>query len=434
VIPPFSFYLLLARALNRLPMDDDYHAQLAFLLQWKKESGIQHIVEILTYQHNDYRLMFQNAIFGVQYAILGHTDVLTLKVLGDLFVIPLFGVLYLIWRTCGRPRDYTLLAFVPASWTLFQLQYEGTLNFTMGGLQNIPVLLFAVLTCYLAAQSGTGAFWGAFLSLLLCIGSSGNGLFMIPIGAILYLQRREFRMLAGWCGLSAIASLVYFHGYNFATESASHMNNIVGILKHFSPLFFLAFLGNIATIRNPWPAVLFGAILTGVFIMATRDRLFARCPGLYYSALFFFVTAAAVSGLRSTSGLELSLESRYRINSTVLVILLYFYLADKAYGMRVRPLILRAGACIFGVLLVGFNLASDRGGEKVLMLKQHRLEAAMSLWEQHKPRPSMSALSPGNPTADPQASAFYWPDTYGTVLEDAIREGIYKLPELPKGN
>jgi len=417
----------------RFPLYDDYHAILGFLLQWKQESGIRRIAEILTYQHNDYRCMFANAIVGVQYSILGHTDLKTLQIIGDLFVIPLFGVLYLIWRECGRPHDYTLLAFVPVSWILFQLQYEGTLNFAISGLQCIPVILFALLTCYLATKAGRAAFIGTILSLLLSVASYADGLFLIPIGVIIYLQRREFKRLAAWCCCSMLACLVYFYGYDFTVEVVhSNSNNVIlNIFQHLSPAYALAFLGDIAAIRNPLPAVLYGIVLVGVLIYATWDRLFERRPALYYSALFFLFTGVAVSGHRSSLGIVTAMNSPYRINSTVLTILLYLYLADRFYGARIRPLIFKTCACIFGVLLVGFNFASNRGGEKVLLIKRHKVDVAMLRWERHEPRPPIIVSSSDDLTADSEKRGTFEP--IEPTLSQSIREDIYKLPELPMG-
>jgi hypothetical protein len=434
LVPPTIFYLFWARSLKGLPVSDDYGAVLNYLLLWKSESGIKHIIQIITSQNNDYRLMFENAIYGIQYAILGHTNLKALAIMGDLFVIPLFAILYLMWRECGRPRDYTLLAFIPVSWLLFQLQYASALNNASAPLQLIPVVVFALLTCYLSTQANIMAFLGALLSLMLCVASSGNGLFMIPIGGIIFLQRRQYKKLMVWCFLSAIISLIYFHSYNFTVEmSHTHAhNNVLSLLQHMSPFFGAAFLGAIATAGNPLPAILFGSVLFGVFILATLDLLFVRRPALYYSSLFFVVTGIAVSGLRSSYGLATALGSRYRINSTVLVILLYLYLADKFYGVRLRPLVLRAGACIFGVLLLGFNFASDCAGAKLTMTMQHKVEAAILRWQRHEPRPAISASAPGDYTSYAENKGYY--EVSDPILSESIREGIYKLPVLPTGN
>jgi hypothetical protein len=431
LVPPITFYAFLSKSLTSIPFLDDYHAVLGFLLLWKKESGIKHILEILTYQHTDYRLMFENAIFGAQYVILGHTNIKALSILGNLFVIPIFGMLYLIWRECGRPRDYTMLAFVPVSWILFQLQYASALNTAMASLQIIPVILFALLTCFLATKTSTASFLGTLLSLLFCIASSGNGLFMIPIVAVIYLQRRQFKRLAIWCCVSAIACLVYFHGYDYTVEAVHTQvnNNVLSVLEHFSLPYGAAFLGSVAAASNPLPAILFGIVLTIVFIFATRDRLFTQRPALYYSAMFFFVTGIAVSGLRSSLGLVTALGSRYRINSAVLLILLYLYLADKFYGVRIRPWILRLSACVFGVLLIGFNLASDRAGQKLLLTKRNKMEMALLRWERHEPLPPVSASATDDYTAENEKKGFYEP--IEPTLSESIQEGIYKVPELP---
>lgn len=425
LIPPIVFYALLAKTLMSFPLQDDYHAILGFLLQWKGKRGFGRIVEIVSFQHNDYRCMFENAIVALQYTVLGHTDLKALSILGDLCVIPLFAVLYLIWRECGRPLDYRLLAFVPVSWILFQLQYESTLNFATSGLQCIPVLMFALLTCYFAAKAGKLAFLGAIVSLLLSIASYANGLFLIPVCSILFLQRREFKRLAVWCLVGAISCLVYFYGYNFAAESAStHMDNIVlGILGRFSPIYATAFLGSIAAIRNPLPAIVLGITLVGIFAFATRDRLFARQPALYYSALFILVTGLAVSGLRSSYGLASALGSRYRINSTLLFILLYLYLADKFYGIHVRPIALKISAVALGVLLVGFTLESDRAGEKLLLAKRRAVEVEMLRWQQHDSRRPIDPAFPGDFTAVNEVNGLF--DPIEPFFSDSIREGIY---------
>ena len=433
-IPPLVFYFLLFKSLKGLPVSDDYGAVLGFLLKWKSESGTQHLVQVLMSQNNDYRLMFENAFYGIQYEILGQTNLRALAILGDLFVIPLFGVLYLIWRECGRPRDYALLAFLPVSWILFQFQYASALDNASAPLQLIPVIVFALLTCLLANKVGTPAFMGTLLSLLLCIASSGNGLFMVPIGALIYLQRKEYKKLVTWFCVSALACLVYFHGYDFSVEmSHTHMNNnVLSVLSHLSPAYGAAFLGSIAAVANPLPAILFGALLTGVFIFATYDRLYVRNPALFYSALFFFVTSAAVSGLRSSLGLTTALGSRYRINSTVLVILLYLYLADKFCGINVRPLILKAGAAALALLLVTFNVASNLAGLKLILTMQQKVEVAMLQWVRHEPDPPVPPSSPHDFTINCEKKGYFKPSE--PIFSESIREGIYVLPELPIRN
>jgi hypothetical protein len=148
--------------------------------------------------------------------------------------------------------------------------------------------------------------------------------------------------------------------------------------------------------------------------------------------LFVMITGAAVSGHRSSLGLVTALNSAYRINSLILVILLYLYLADKFHGISMRPLALRVGVCVFAGLLVAFNLISDRGGEKVLVTKRAKEEAAMLRWERHEPRPAIVASSADDLTVKGEMKGNFEP--VEPTLSDSIREGIYKLPDLPTGD
>jgi hypothetical protein len=436
LIPPVIFYATLARSLSDLPFADDYDTILGFLLQWRNRGWVEHIAQVFTFQHNDYRCMLENAIVGTQYTLLGHTNIRVLSIVGNLLVIPIFGVLYLIWKDCGRPLEYTLVAFVPVSWMLFQLQYEGTLDFATSGLQCIPVVLFALLTCYLAPKKSTAAFVGTLASLSLCIASYANGLFLVPIGAVIYIERREFKRLAAWCVVSGAACLLYFHKYNFAAEATNtHVNNnVLGLLQHFSPLYAAAFLGSVGTVRNPGPAILFAVVLAGIFLYATRDRLFSRRPSLYYSAMFIVITGLAVSGLRSSFGISQALDSRYRINSTVLMILLYLYVADKLYEIRLPRLMLRTGATVVGMMLMGFNLASNYAGGKFLVARRDALEAEMVRWQRHDQRSAFSPSFLNNYSVENKRFQSHLNDgLYDPIepfLSNAVREGIYTVPEL----
>lgn len=426
--PPLYFYWFLVKSLQGLPVSDDYGAVLLYLLRWRHETTAGRIIQVLTSQNNDYRLMFENAVYGVQYASLGHTNLKALAIMGDLFVLVLFGVLYLIWQMCELERNYTLMAFIPVSWILFQFQYISALDNASAPLQLIPVVVFVLLTCYLSIREERLAFLGSLICLTLSVASSGNGLFIIPIGAIIYIQLRKYKRLMIWSVVSVLICVVYFHRYNFTVEMshAHEHNNVVGIFKHMSFPFAAAFLGNIATAANPIPAALFGGALIAMFALATLDRLFLRRPTLYYSALFFFVTAVAVSGLRSSYGLRTALGSRYRINSTVLVILLYFYLLYKFRHIRIRPVVLRAAVVLFGLLVVGFNLASNRGGEKLALTMQYKVRVAIMQWQKHEAPMPPQASAPGDYTSYAEEKGYFQPSD--PILRDAINQGVYRLP------
>jgi len=83
-IPPVIFYILLLKSQTNIPFLDDYGSILDFMLALKQADFFGKLVLVITAQHNEYRLIFENAIFALQYAILGHADIRSLSLLGDL--------------------------------------------------------------------------------------------------------------------------------------------------------------------------------------------------------------------------------------------------------------------------------------------------------------------------------------------------------------
>jgi hypothetical protein len=296
----------------------------------------------------------------------------------------------------------------------------------MNPLQSFPVILFMLLICWLAVKPGGAAFAGCVISLLLCISSSGNGLFMIPIGSLIFLQRKQYSRLMVWLAVGAAMCAIYFVGSNVRVSS-SDSHSLLSSVRHISPSYGAAFLGSIATKANPVPAIAFCIVLVAVFAFATRDRMFEKNPALYYASLFFFVTGLAVSGIRSDRGLITALGSRYRINSAVLVVLLYFYLADKFSEVRMKRSQAIAGVCVMGLILAGFTYESDKGGESLLLLRRQKMRIAMLRWERHEPRPPVVANGPDDFTVENDKKGLYEP--HEGILVDAIQAGIYQLPD-----
>jgi hypothetical protein len=413
VVPPVCFYFLLFNSLTSLPLFDDYNSVFEFLLRWKQETDLNHLWEIFTFQHNEYRLIFENAVFGLQYAILGHANLTALSVIGDLLVIPLFGVLYLMWRSGTLPGRLGLVTLVPVSWLLFQLEYASTLNNAMGPLQNIAVILFVLLSLYYAtAAHPPWAFSASLMCMALSVASSGNGLLLIPVGGIMLAQRKELKRFLTWMATAVFICCAYFYKYNFNVSRTHVDHSLLSSFQHISPAFAAAFLGSVGAKANPVPAIVLGILLASIFAYATYDKLLVRNPAVYYSGLFFLITAVAVSGLRSDAGFATSITGRYRINSTIMVILMYLHVAEKLPPLRITKSVL----CWIGVALVAFNLAADYGGYTVLLRRRARLDAAMLRWEHHQPKP----------VGQDEEMRYYEPEE--PVLSEAIEAGIYPRP------
>lgn len=428
--PILAFYWMLARETVNIPFLDDYSGVLGFLSGWSRlGTAHERVILIFTAQHNEYKLIFANALYALQYLLFGHINFAVLSTIGNLLLLPLFLVIYRMWTEDGRAISDRLLFFVPVSWVLFQLQYYSLLNWPMSSLQHIAVVIFSLLSIYLLSREEQRAYYLSLVSLLLAIASSGNGFFVVPIGCVMLLQFRRLARLLSWLATSVAMLALYLYRYNFLSSQARSDHSVVSSLHHISPVYALSFLGaSIARYGAYMPSAILGGFLFAVFIYAIKDKLYATSPAIFYSICFIMITALAVSGLRSDLGITQSLVSRYRIYSNLLLIFVYLYGVGKIQGQLRTPWTRRTAAAAIVFLTIGFNLGSNYAGFKLLRARTALTKEGLYRWEHDQQ--SITA-SPGPANEDPvilrqRESGNYAPED--EPLREAIRLHIYTSP------
>lgn len=373
--------------------------------------------------------MFSNMVYVLQYLLLRHVNFSILSTLGNLFVLPLFLVIYLMWIKDNRAIKGRALLFVPVSWVLFQLQYYSLLSWPGSTLQNIPVILFSLLTIYLLSRDENKAFYLSLMSLSLAIASSGNGVFVIPIGCVMLLQFRRPNRIVYWLSISTAMLALYLYRYNFMSSQARPNHSVVSSLCHVSPIYTLSFLGaSIARYGNYIPAAILGGCLCAVFIYAIRDKLYTTSPAIFYSICFILITSVVVSGLRSDFGIAQSLVSRYRIYSNLLLIFIYLYGVSKVQGRPCTSRVRRTTTATIAILAIGFNFGSNYAGFKLLQARAALTKQGLYRWEHGE---QSITTAPGPTNEDPvirrqRLSGDYAPED--EILREAIRLHIYSPP------
>jgi hypothetical protein len=118
----------------------------------------------------------------------------------------------------------------------------------------------------------------------------------------------------------------------------------------------------------------------------------------------------------------------------MIVVLMYMFLVSK-YRDRLsrlrRPNVI-AVICSVGIVVVGFNLASNRAGYRFLLTRRQKLDAAMLRWENHEPRQEVGGAPDDDYTMTSEKKGYYEPRDQ--ILSDSLGAGIYRLPKLPEQN
>jgi hypothetical protein len=432
LLPIVIFYLLLARAAVDLPFFDDYPAVLDFLnIHVQLPTIGAKALHLLVAQHAEYKLLFENCIFVIERAWLGHVSFLVLMALGNAFVLLIF---LLLWRASlvqVAPWRRALL-IAPTAYLLFQLQYASTLDWAMGSLQNLPVLFFALLSLWLLPQSGRAFFAAACAAMLLSIASSGNGFVLLLVGALFLFARKAWREVLVWSALGAMALTGYLYHYNFhSSQSISHRGGAVFALIHLSQAEFpLSFLGaSVAGTGNVAPAIVLGIALCAGFSWIWKRRYDRINPTLFYCSVFLLFSALGVAAMRGGDGLEVSLVSRYRVYSNLALAVSYLIAVECVLASKYRPRILRMGFIPAIVLSCLFCAASDWAGYRFLQQRSQEVTSEMRAWEHG----SDTGKTPDTST-DPilrrhRALGIYRP--VPSVLEESERLGVYQPAALP---
>ncbi len=407
LLPAIAAYAVLILQTFPAPYQDDYHAILAFAADYQQQPPWkQKVLAIAADQHNEYKLAFEHSVIAVELQSTRHLNFLFLAILGDLTLLP---IAYLLWKIYG---EMGLRAFLPISFLFFALTYWETLDWAMTGLQNIPVILFSLLSIYLLIRSqeltSLGTLLLACLAAALAALTSANGFMLGPVGLLILLPRRAYARALAWCVSFAIPLAAYL----FRFVPVAHP--VVPYAFVTRPLFFLAFLGGI--VPAPWAAALFGIAVLAVVVFALRSRFDRSHPVACYFALWILCTAAVVGWVRGAAGL--SVASRYSVYSILLLIFCYAFLTHHL-AARSSAVVRKVFYVASLVVAIAFCLAADLHAFQKLGERRHMVLSGIELYCAN-PAVNSPMIDPRILHAAPGEQAYE-----RDILTEAAQKGIY---------
>lgn len=382
LLPISIFYLVLLSRLADIPYWDDYDSVLNFIIHF---ADLPTTSAKLTYfaasHHNEYRLIFENAIFILQFKTFSHVNFAVLAFIGDAFVLLIFYLLWISFLPAEQDQTRRLSLFLPVPFLLFQMNYAETLNWSMAGLQNLPVIAFSLAALTSLNKTSTRSFASACCFLALAIASSGNGFILYPVGLLMLLQRRRGVDAGLWTVLGIVIAAFYFHHYTRMPPEPPNTASIMESHPYLKPVFALSFIGSaIAADQHilKYASLPLALLLCGTILLMIKKRYWRENAVFTYFVLFVILTAIAVTLMRSRHGYAASFAPRYKVYSDLLLICCYEF-ACQTYmvrGWRFRKSFYRValGASIF------FCLACDVYGDHYLKDRTDRMIRGVELY------------------------------------------------------
>lgn len=384
-----AFYSTLFRYAVNIPISDDYHATLQFLLRYEANPGS--LYNLLLEQHNEHRIVVSRLLALAQYKLAGEVNFRHLLLLQSLFLLGLLAALIKLGQTVGLRWSNRRLA--PIMFMLFSLNAWETYLFVSGGSQSYPALLgmtLALLCLNQAVQAPpqqrlgwTGA---AALCGLWAMFAFGAGLLVWPAGLLLLLLQRQGRLAGLWGGLAVGMALLYLHQYRSTHLSA----DLIGSLREQGGVFVrfaLSFPG--VSFQVPWtePLLWRGNVLVcyGVGLLSwlyfgylTLSGYARRQPLLYTYVAMFFAVDLLIAFSRCRVGGNTAFNSRYQILSAMITVglCMTLYYPETPLRQTVRQWVMLG---VTALLLVVFGLSVPFQSEA--LAAQHRQKVdGMQRW------------------------------------------------------
>jgi hypothetical protein len=406
---PVLFYLYIISTYTvNIPSSDDYD-MLTFFEQFRNQPNIWEKIKLLFVQHSEHRIVFNRVVLLLSYYLTGSINFKWLIIMGNISLLLLIPLFYKALRV----NNHTIYYFLPVPFLLVHLQYYENATWALASLQNFSVILFSYLSLYYLCLHGWWYFVLAAILAAIATFTSGSGLFtFLPGIFLLIIQKQYKRKLPVWIIVFLACALLYFYDYRSIGEQPGMVTSLVKY-PHKIVIYFVSFLGSALHLSGNFGyyiAIAAGFAFCAFFLYLFRIGYYQKNPFIFSLMLLVLITAAAAAVSRYGSGVQQALLSRYKIHSSILLVLSYVAILD-VYGKKIKPF----QFAVFAAFCLFFNILSNvRNTYTVYLGGKNLLFGAY-------------ALKADNPTN--VFLSFHDKEKAQRLLTHAQQQGFYKFPD-----
>ncbi len=375
-LPFIVFFGCLVFYSVNVPWLDDFEVAPITLFRWLQESDLGEKIAIIWQPNNEHRVVTLKLLVLFNYYIFGQLNFKWMIWQSHLYLLPLF---YLIWKSL--PKENRLVLFIPIPFLYLNFQYFLSTYWMIASVQHNLVIGFGGISMYLLAKSNQKQLWLAILFTMLSCLSNSDGLFFIPIGAMILLIQYRLKELFMWTVFLSTAILMFFWKY---PSMNYHENGLQFFSQH--PLKslqgFFVFMGGgfdfwyreqslfrimVTALVGVGLLVVVGlAFLKYIrkytyfqMIKLWKDGTLASSQELFPISMFLFclINALVISVLRSSFGDFVYLISNYKIYPTLALIFVYMIAVFSWKKVKQGNLIIIMASIVFWAASIANSLS-----------------------------------------------------------------------------
>lgn len=355
----YFFYIFFATTSN-VPINDDYDVLNNFTDIINSNSFVDKI-KLFFKQHNEHRILYDKIWFFLDYKLFRQVNFNHLCFIGNLSLIGIF--IFFAYKFKDKLTN-TIYLF-PLAILVFNISFHENITFAMATLSNFTIVLFSLISLHFITKEDLNKknFILSVLFLIFSIFTQGAGLFLILIIALTLLYKKEKTYLYTFLFIAIILILIYFIGYEKPSNSPEILETIRNY-KFRSFLFAFSFLGNIFAryliFTNDINESLMLSTSVGflffIFYLYLIKTKYFKKNLFIFSVMSLIILISFITGItRSQLGIDMSIASRYRINSCIFLICVLCYCIESFprdkfnIGYLNGTLLLLSTAYFFGI-------------------------------------------------------------------------------------
>ena len=355
-IPILLFIACLFLFSVNAPWLDDFEVGPMTLKNWLATEDLTRRFDLIWAPNNEHRVVILKLLVLFNYYVLGQINIQWMIWESHLYLVPLFYFVFQI-----LPKENRWISMASLIFIYLSFQYTLSSYWMIAAVQHNSVIGFGLISTYLLAKNKY--FFVAVLCTLLAALSNSDGLFFIPIGAVLLFLQYRWKELFIWLnvliGLIFLFLLKYpsmnYHAYAFQFFVENPLKSFFG---------FFIFLGGFMDFFKEqsipirlyttglfgfgmvliWAKYLYefgkGTLSTKINLWKKGTLVSSKDLFILSGILFCLTNALMISVLRAVFGDYVYLIGNYRIYAALAILFTILLAFQKINAVRTTYTIL----------------------------------------------------------------------------------------------
>ncbi|MDR0620123.1 MAG: hypothetical protein LBG17_09530 [Bacteroidales bacterium] len=352
------FFAIVATNTVNIPFHDDFTEIINTANNWVESSTLSKEIETI-FPYGDRLSFVMRLIVVMLYAVTGSINIAALTVIGNMFLLGMGILLFLIIKTVifsneqriGKSATSVPISAVVISLLLYSGFMFGTSVWTTFLLSNVATVFLAFLSVILISKRGNSRFIAGIICASFAILTQGGGIALLPILAYILFSQKRKKELIILSGILTAIIIFYFSRYLDVNKNSLISHDGWWRKCYLFILDFFEFQGNLLSVKTTKiPAYFLGFFITGTFLYSCIKKSYMTNTVWFACFLYLLINAGMIVIGREQG--SMSVHTGYAFYSSIFTIFtMSFYISKWKKAVNIIIVLLLITQNVYGMFL-----------------------------------------------------------------------------------